>query len=81
MLNGGAGIEKGNKVGQSSLFSAVVGKQLEAVRLLLSRGASKSAKDSNGRTPLALARLIFNNETGLTVADRLSLQGIITLLS
>ena len=80
LLDGGAGIENVNNVGQSPLFSAVVGKQLEAVRLLLSRRASKSAKDTNGRTPLALARLILNNED-LTSEERVRLQGIIALLS
>jgi len=81
LLDGGAGIEKVNNVGQSSLFSAVVGKQLEAVRFLLSRGANKNAKDTNGRTAITLARLILNNETGLTSVDRGRLQGIIALLS
>jgi len=69
LLDNGADLLAGENTGLPALHWAIVGGQLETVKLLLKRGASLAAKNQYGGTALGQARwCVANSDPGINYA-------------
>ena len=62
LLNAGADIQSRGEHGYSPLHEAVEQGHIEAVRLLLERGASVTATCDDGHTPIQSAQILSEHE-------------------
>lgn len=65
LVDGGADLEGTGTRNRTALLAAVELAKVDVVRALLRRGASRAAKNSDGRTPLEVAEACEYKERGL----------------